>query len=100
MLESAPVDLVVTDLRMPVMNGFDLISHMKKKYPNTPIIVISAFLYPDLETALKDLGVSESIDKAFLSDNALGEMILESWQGVHVEKEGGEMGSKTTGGIS
>ena len=81
-LESAHVDLVVTDLHMPVMNGFELISHMKKKYPNTPVIVISGFLYPDLETALRDLSVSESIDKASLRVNALGETILKSWQGV------------------
>lgn len=34
-------DLVVTDLRMPVMDGFGVIEHLKQTMPDTPIIVIS-----------------------------------------------------------
>ena len=81
-LESAQVDLVVTDLKMPVMNGYDLISHMKIKYPRIPVIVVSSFLYPEWETRLKALGVSQYIDKEFFSVSALEEMIIKNWQGV------------------
>ena len=45
-LESARVDLIVTDLHMPVMDGFKLISEVKKRHPKMPIIVVSAFLSP------------------------------------------------------
>ena len=96
-LESAHVDLVVTDLNMPVMNGYDLLSHMKKKYPNIPVIVISGFLYPGLEATLRTLGASQSLDKPSLSVNALGEMILKRWQGIQVEEKGGEEGATSTG---
>ena len=34
-------DLLVTDLYMPVMNGFDLISASKKIFPKTKIILMS-----------------------------------------------------------
>ncbi len=78
-LESAQVDLVVTDLKMPVLNGYDLISHMKKKYPHIPVIVVSSFLYPDSETRLRALGVTRYIDKNSLSLRALEEMIVQSW---------------------
>ncbi len=78
-LESAQVDLVVTDLKMPVLNGYDLISHMKKKYPSIPVIVISSFLYPDSETRLRTLGVTRYIDKNSLSLSALEKMIVETW---------------------
>ncbi len=78
-LESAEVDLVVTDLKMPVLNGYDLISHMKKKYPSIPVIVISSFLYPDSETRLRTLGVTRYIDKNSLSLSALEKMIVETW---------------------
>ncbi len=79
-LESAHVDVVVTDLNMPVMNGFDLILHMKENHPSIPVIVMSGFLYPGLETTLRGLNVSRCLDKASLSVNALQEMIVESWQ--------------------
>ncbi len=78
-LESAQVDLVVTDLKMPMLNGYDLISHMKKKYPGIPVIVISSFLYPDSETRLRTLGVTRYIDKNSLSLSVLEKMIVETW---------------------
>ncbi len=77
-LESAPVNLVVTDLKMPVMDGFELLLHMKEKYPNVPVIVMSAFLYPEVETRLRELGASGSIEK--LNIGALEEMIAKRWQ--------------------
>ena len=41
-------NVVITDLNMPLMNGSDLIMHINKLYPNTPIIVTSGFV-DDLE---------------------------------------------------
>ncbi len=77
-LESNRVGLVVTDLKMPVMNGFHLISHIKKRYPNLPVIVLSSFLYPELEPRLTALGVSQWIEKASLDIGVLEEMIIKS----------------------
>ena len=78
-LESAYVDLVVTDLKMPVMDGLELISHMKEKYPGIPVFVMSSFLCPDLETRLRALGASRCIVKTSLNLSALEEMIVKSW---------------------
>lgn len=74
-LESTPVDVVMTDLRMPVMDGFGLISQMKKMYPGIPVIILSSFLYPELETSLKAMGVSQFIDKASLCLGVLEKML-------------------------
>lgn len=38
--ESVP-DLVITDLRMPNMNGFELLSVIRHRFPDTPTIAIS-----------------------------------------------------------
>lgn len=81
-LESNRVGLVVTDLKMPVMNGVDLISNIKKRYPSLPVIVLSSFLYPDLEPRLIALGVSQWIEKASLDIGVLEKMIVETWQGA------------------
>lgn len=51
------VDLVITDLVMPVMNGVDFIARLTKTHPDLPVIVVSGS-----GTALKTcLGV-DSID--------------------------------------
>jgi len=42
-LESTPLDLVVTDLRMPEMDGFELLAYMSTNFPSIPVIVMSAF---------------------------------------------------------
>jgi YesN/AraC family two-component response regulator len=78
-LESNRVGVVVTDLKMPVMDGFDLISHIKKRYPGIPVIVLSSFLYQELEPRLTALGVSLWIEKASLDIGVLEEMIIKSW---------------------
>ena len=36
-------DLVITDLQMPLMNGWELSRLVKERSPNTPVIVITGF---------------------------------------------------------
>ncbi len=41
-LKANNVDVVVTDLSMPVMDGFTLITRLTAKYPSIPVLVVSA----------------------------------------------------------
>lgn len=41
-LRAKPVDVVVTDLQMPVMDGFELITRMTEEFPRIPVIVATA----------------------------------------------------------
>jgi two-component system response regulator AtoC len=41
-LESAPVDLVLTDLRMPGMDGMELLRRVVQGWPDVPVIVLTA----------------------------------------------------------
>lgn len=59
------IDLLVTDLNMPKMDGFELLAQMKSDYPRIPIIVISAFSTPDIKTKVVDLGAIRFIPKPF-----------------------------------
>jgi CheY-like chemotaxis protein len=60
-----PVDLVVTDLKMPKADGFQLLAYLKKIHPHTPVIVMTAFGNPELEQWLRSLGVHAYLEKPF-----------------------------------
>ncbi len=78
-----PVDLVITDLRMPDLDGFDLIRDLKAAPGSPHIIMVTAF--GSIETAIKavKLGAYDYITKPFeleelvlAADKALGERKL------------------------
>ena len=43
------VDTIITDIRMPKINGVEAINFFQKEYPSIPLIVLTA--YPDLDMA-------------------------------------------------
>ena len=51
-LDSIPIDVVVTDLKMPVMDGFEVLSHMSTHHPGIPAMVMTAFNTPEIEDRL------------------------------------------------
>ena len=57
------IDLVVTDLNMPVMDGFHLLAAMNKEFPNIPIIVMTAFSTPEIEERLNSLWTGRFLEK-------------------------------------
>ena len=61
-LESEKVDLVVTDLRMPEMDGFELLAWLRRGFPHLPVIVMTAF---GAETVSRLDGALEVLEKPF-----------------------------------
>lgn len=41
-LENNPVDIIVTDLNMPKMNGLELLKEVKEKYKHIAVIIVTA----------------------------------------------------------
>jgi CheY-like chemotaxis protein len=52
-LSKTHFDLVITDFRMPRMNGIEFSKKAKELYPELPIIMSSGFI-PDLDHELKE----------------------------------------------
>lgn len=43
LLEKSPVDLLITDLQMPEMNGLQLMAEVHRRYPATKVIILTGF---------------------------------------------------------
>lgn len=52
-LEEQTIDLILTDLKMPEMDGIELLKHVKKKSLDIPVIVMTA--YKSLDSAIETL---------------------------------------------
>jgi len=71
MLESTPMDLVITDLKMPGASGFDLIRHVRDNFKDVEVMVITG--YPSIEgavTAVK-IGADDYLTKPFTQEELL-----------------------------
>jgi DNA-binding response OmpR family regulator len=44
LLATETIDLVVSDLALPTIHGLNLTQQIKSKWPNVPVIIISAFV--------------------------------------------------------
>ncbi len=64
-LRRSPPDLVLTDLNMPVMDGFELISFLNRRQQDIPIIVMTGFGSSEIARQLKQKGVHHYIEKPF-----------------------------------
>jgi CheY-like chemotaxis protein len=67
-------DLALVDLLMPIMNGFEFTKTVLKKYPDFPIIIITAYSKEYNREDILDLGVREIINKP-LQLNKLSELV-------------------------
>ena len=67
-LSSTPVDLILTDLDMPVAKGYEFIKHAKKNYPGVPVCVMTGDCSAAVREKLESLGVTRYIEKPFQYD--------------------------------
>ncbi|WP_287124380.1 nitrogen regulation protein NR(I) [Chromohalobacter sp.] len=66
-----PPDVLLTDIRMPGLDGLDLMARIREKYPDLPVIVMTA--HSDLDSAVASYqgGAFEYLPKPFDVDEAL-----------------------------
>jgi len=86
-LKNEWVDLVFTDINMPVMDGFELVSNLNDDeiHKNTPIIVVTSDLSAENADAAKQNNIKHIVYKPFRPEsirelliNLLGLEVIES----------------------
>ncbi len=77
-LEDTPFDILFVDIKMPGMNGIELLKRVKDEYPDTIVIIITA--YGSIETAVEamKLGAADYLLKPFKPDQL--SLVLEKAQ--------------------
>ena len=70
-LETQDFDLLLCDIRMPGESGLDLIRHVKKEYPDTAIIMVTAIDDPREAKIAQEIGVYGYVIKPFESNQIL-----------------------------
>ena len=64
-------DLIISDIKMPGMHGYDLLKHIKNNYDKLPVIIMTAFA--DMQAAVESFGggAFEYMPKPFDLEDAI-----------------------------
>ncbi len=71
LIENHSFDIVLSDIKMPEMDGLELLKNLKQKVPRTSVIMMSAFGTIRLAIKSLQLGADDFISKPFKRDEVL-----------------------------
>jgi two-component system chemotaxis response regulator CheY len=57
------IDVIITDIRMPNINGIETMDYLQREYPSVPLIVLTGFPDLDLAMQLMKQGVTDYLVK-------------------------------------
>lgn len=69
--ESKPVDVVVSDVRMPGLNGLDFLAHVKSARPEVGVILMTAYATVDNAVTAIKRGAHDYITKPFTTQELI-----------------------------
>ena len=71
LLKKEPIDIVITDIKMPVMDGMEVLERVKKEYPDVLVIIITGYSTVQSAVQAMKLGAFDYIPKPFTPDEVL-----------------------------
>ena len=95
-VDASPPDAIVSDIRMPGMDGLDLLSELKDRYPGLPVVIMTA--HSDLDSAVQSIqgGAFEYIPKPFEVDEAVAVVKRAITHAADQNGQGKQEGDATT----
>ena len=61
-------DIIISDYRLPGMDGIEFFRHLQKLHPNVIKILITAYGSEEVVSEATELGIQDFIDKPFTSE--------------------------------
>ena len=69
--EKSDINLILTDMQMPEMNGVELLRESKKRWPDIPVIMVTAFGEVDKAVSAMQIGAFNFLSKPFENDELI-----------------------------
>jgi DNA-binding response OmpR family regulator len=92
-VRSRPIDLIILDVMMPVMDGLQVCEELRKISPATPVILLTASDDIMTRAAAMDLGVSEFVAKP-INNRDLLDRVHTQLRNLEWDKAAAELFSK------
>jgi len=86
-LEDNNISIVVTDLQMPRMDGYALLSEISERYPDIQVIILTAYGTQMSKKKVMDTGALAYIEKPFIVEELTNQIL----QMLKKEDEGGTL---------
>ncbi|NJM14124.1 MAG: response regulator [Bacteroidales bacterium] len=61
--ERQPIDLIMLDIKMPVMGGFETLEHIRDSHPNIPVIAQTAYAMSNEKLMCLERGFTDYLSK-------------------------------------
>jgi DNA-binding NtrC family response regulator len=86
-IDSSPVDLVITDFKMPGLSGVDLARNVRENHNDMAVMIITA--YPSVKGAVRPLktGAEEYLAKPFTGEELLS-AVTRIIRNLHIRRNG------------
>ncbi|MEQ8163249.1 MAG: sigma-54 dependent transcriptional regulator [Smithellaceae bacterium] len=100
-LESAPIDLVITDYKMPRISGLDLIRHIRSNFHETEVIMVTGYASVQGAVEAVKTGAEEYLPKPFTDEELFNAVnrVLNKQELRKVVQSGKPRGTGETHGI-
>jgi len=89
----AELDLILIDLMLPGMNGFSLLSVLRKRFPSVPVMVVSALDDSTTVQRAIRLGAAAFVPKSFSGDELLSAVRLVCEGGEYFPPTSSQLGT-------
>ncbi len=68
LIKKDPPDIILADIRMPKINGLELARMVKRDFPDTKVVLMTAYSSPQTIAQAKREGVDDYLEKPFTQD--------------------------------
>ena len=100
-LNEMPVDLVITDLKMPKVSGMDLIRHVRENLRDTAVMMITGHATIDSAVQAVKTGAEEYLTKPFTDDELISAVgrVLKKHDARRLARAGRQVNEPSAHGI-